>query len=128
MLQVCKRLLLFVAVYIAMCHSRLRVGTIAGSSNLAADTTPSTLRNNGVAGAFTTGANARGARLFFQVRRPVNCAHDTFFTCLQDIQNKVTDAQCAAAGLSAKCKAAFLVAPSSMFFSSCDVVVEVVMG
>jgi hypothetical protein len=46
-------------------------GTIAGSTNLAADSSPSAFRNNGVAGASTMGATARGAQLFFQV--PLDC-------------------------------------------------------
>jgi hypothetical protein len=49
-------------------HAASLPGTIAGSSNLAEDTSPlSTLRNNGVAGASSPGTNACGARLYFQV-------------------------------------------------------------
>jgi hypothetical protein len=50
------------------CHHSHPPGTIAGSSNLATDTTPlSTRRNNGVAGA-SDASSDRGARLFFQAR------------------------------------------------------------
>jgi hypothetical protein len=54
-------------------------GTIAGSTNLAVDSNPSSFRNNGVAGASVLGATARGAQLFFQVfqqRDGIRAVHD----------------------------------------------------
>ena len=54
-------------------------GTIAGSTNLAVDTNPSSFRNNGVAGASVLSSTARGAQLFFQVfqqRDGIRAVHD----------------------------------------------------
>ena len=62
-------------IYSRTCCSRFRrwsPGTIAGSVNLASDSTPSAFRNNGVAGASALGASARGAQLYFQVQRSPN--------------------------------------------------------
>jgi len=100
-------------------------GTIAGSVNLATDSSPSAFRNNGIAGASSLGASGKptifmrlfsqSSYLFFQLavlrsssRQDAHGIQCVFWvTRVQDIQNKMDANSCFAAGLSAGCTAIF---------------------